>query len=187
MDDEETMIEDETEDDDLLADLEGESEEEPEAQAAPEAKEAPKPKMAKAKKVDPNEAELAAYGLNALKKSWEAEAKAAGHAAADFSSIGLTGIDDEAKTAFLSAAADSHKARVDEMTKLGFVFQPGSVQDAVDEQRKQEWGKTGPGLPAEGDVKLNEQITSEVAKGNVRGVIEALPDLGTFFVKGRRG
>lgn len=178
----------ETEDDDLLADLEDEDDG-PEVEVEPVAKatKKAKPKVVEAPKADPSQAELAALGLNALKQSWVAEAKAAGHAAADFSAMGLTGIDDEAKSAFLAEAAQSHETRVKELAAVGFVFKPEGDLDSKDEIAKAEWGKTGPGLVADGDEKTNERIADEVKAGNVMGVIQNLPELGSFFLKGRRG
>ncbi len=175
--------------DDLLDDLDDDlaDEEQPDPETvAEEPKAKAKPKVAAAPKEDPGQAEFVTASLNALKAAWVSEAKAAGHVAADFDSIGLAGFDDNAKTAFLTTAASSHNKRVEELAAQGFVFQPRATEDAIDQQRKGEWGATGPGLAAAGDEKLNEQVASEVAKGNVRAVIEALPDLGTFFVKGRR-
>lgn len=185
----ETTTPEET-DDDLLDDLDDDlsDEQEPEAEAQVEAapRKKAKPEVAPAPEKD-TQAEFVAASLNALKAAWVSEAKAAGHVAADFDSIGLAGFDDNAKTAFLSTAAASHTQKVEELAKQGFVFQPQATQDAVDEQRKGEWGATGPGQAASGAETLNREVEDAVAKGSVKDVIQMLPDLGTFFVKGRRG
>jgi hypothetical protein len=175
-------------DDDLLDDLDDdltdEAPEAPQVEDAPKAK--AKPKVAEAPKEDPSQSEFVTASLNALKSAWVSEAKAAGHVAADFDSIGLAGFDDHAKAAFLTTAASSHTKRVEELASQGFVFQPSDTMDTVDEKRKGEWGATGPGLAAAGSEKLNEQVADAVSKGSVKDVIQMLPDLGTFFVKGRR-
>lgn len=176
-------------DDDLLDDLDDDLSDEQEPEAEAQVEKAPR-KKAKPEVVETPEkdtqAEFVTASLNALKAAWVSEAKAAGSVAADFDSIGLAGFDDNAKAAFLSAAASSHGKRVEELAAQGFVFQPNS-EDAVDEQRKQEWGATGPGQAVSGDEKQSEAIADAVAKGSVQDVIRMLPDLGTFFVKGRRG
>lgn len=193
MTDETATTEDETEDDDLLADLEDEDIEqdpEDEAKPAPKAKEKAKPEVAPQAKEDPSQSEFVAASLNALKSAWAADAAAAGSQAADFASIGLTGFDEAAKDAFMAAAAESHKAEVASLAKRGFVFKPEGDIDSQEAVAKQEWGKTGPGLAVSGDEKLNEQIASEVSKGDTMSVIDTLMNkggMGEFFIRGKRG
>lgn len=150
-------------------------------------------KPAEPAKVDPSVEVLAKIGLDSLKNSWITEAKAAGVTAANFDSIGLTGLDETAKATFLETAKANHDTEIKRLADLGFVYDPGKTQeqkdqeaaDAKESEQQVAWGSFGPPSIAEttGDAKVDEKIAAAAQRGDVRGVIGALPGLDKFMFR----
>lgn len=191
-------------DDDIDLDVEDEEDAEDESaeiqEDAPEEDEEAPAKKAKPKKAKPapvaeqedQSKQMAELGLNALKAAWAEKAKAQGATAADYNSIGLKGFDAAAESAFMEEAKQSHVAKVEELKRQGFVYQPGQAElEAREQGLKEAWGHAGVGnlSASEGD-QINSEINERVSNGDVTGVIDTL--LGkaggaAFFLKGRRG
>jgi hypothetical protein len=180
-------------DDDEMEDPALDEYEEPEVEE-PVRKAKPKPKPRKpapapVAEEDDSNAEMARLGLDALKNAWATEAKAQ-YPAADYSTIGLKGVDDAGKAAFIDEARASHEKRVEELKNLGFVFQPGASEV---EQREAElataWGPSGPGAIQFDDAESKKMMEDELLSGDTMGVIGTMLSkggLGEFFVKGHR-
>lgn len=169
-------------------------EQEDETEEVPVAEEKTAPEKSAAPEPTAEQQQLAELGLNALKQSFVEAAKSAGYVAADFDGIGLKGIDESAKAAFVAEAKASHEAKVAALAAQGFVFQPqaqqAAAQEAAEAEAAQQWGSAGPGQAASGDEKFTNVVQEEVKRGDVVGVIGSLVGqggLGEFFIRGRKG
>jgi hypothetical protein len=138
-------------------------------------------------------AQVAAAALNAVKSAWADMAKSK-YPLADFDGLGIKGVDDTARAAFLAEAEASHVKKVEEFKALGLVYDPAAAGQAGDDVRDAAlaaaWGvpvagSTGPTV----DQQVMDAIETEAAAGNVDGVIRQMlggGKMAKFFFEGKR-